>query len=182
MAKLFLVIGGARSGKTAFAVRQAMNFETRYYLATAQAFDSEMGQRIARHQAERAGQFTTLEEPFIPYEKIPEDTSNAVLIVDCLTLWISNLLMLDYSDERILKEVERLLERISSLKKIAVYLVSNEVGMGIVPENQLSRRFRDLTGFSHQKISQEATEVYQLAFGLPLPLKAISQEFSHDRS
>ncbi len=180
MGKFFLVIGGCRSGKSSFAVEQAMKFEERYYLATAQAYDKEMLIRIQRHQNERNQQFITIEEPLKPYLHIPKLDSHGVLVLDCLTLWISNLLMLDLSDHDILKEVDTLINALQS-HDITSYIVSNEVGMGIVPENKLSRRFRDLVGWSHQNLCQRASEVYQLSFGIPLPLKTISKEFSHGR-
>lgn len=172
MGKTILVTGGARSGKSRLAERLAEACGTPLgYIATATAGDAEMAARIARHQERRGADWRTIEEPFELSRVLAEhDGHHAALLVDCVTLWLTNLL-LRYDDQaRVLPHVKELTETLAALQSTVV-LVSNEVGMGIVPENRLARIFRDLSGESNQLLAMAADEVYVTIAGLPLRLK-----------
>ncbi|HTR44821.1 MAG TPA: bifunctional adenosylcobinamide kinase/adenosylcobinamide-phosphate guanylyltransferase [Thermodesulfovibrionales bacterium] len=176
---IIFVLGGARSGKSGFALRDASARQgKKAYIATAQALDQEMEERIAKHREERASEWKTFEEPLRLSALIEEACiSHEVVLVDCLTLWLSNLLLGEErpdDPERTEKELEKLLkllQRFQASDSHALYLVSNEVGMGIVPDNALSRRFRDLAGRVNQKVAEIADAVYFVAAGIPLKLK-----------
>lgn len=168
--KFIFVIGGARSGKTSFALGLAASMPgPRRYLATAEALDGEMLERIGRHKKERQGDWVTVEEPLQIVSKVNGE-ENGVVLIDCLTLWVSNLLGSSWSDGRILSEAGSLACacRGSGAKVIAV---SNEVGLGLVPENRLARRFRDVSGAVNQIMAGAADEVYFISAGLPLKMK-----------
>ncbi len=177
MSRTIFITGGARSGKSRFAEQTAHNFGAPLcYLATAQILDDEMGQRILKHQQRRGDAWLTIEEPLQLAETLAnhDGTYNAVLI-DCLTLWLSNLLMLhEYlgakAEERILGYVRNLAETLRGMKT-PVIIVTNEVGMGIVPENKLARLFRDIAGQANQTIAATASEAWLVASGIPLKLK-----------
>ncbi len=165
-----LVLGGARSGKSAYAEKLAR--ETGLfcvYIATAQAFDDEMRERITRHQADRASDgWHTVEEPIGLAAVIARNAKpDTVLLVDCLTLWLSNI-MLSGRDVGAMQEA---LIRILEAAKGPVMLVSNEVGMGIVPETRLGRDFRDAQGRLNQAVAAIIPRVVFVAAGLPLVLK-----------
>lgn len=164
-----LVLGGARSGKSAYAEARAVaTGGERVYIATAQAFDDEMRERIARHRIDRGGGWRTIEAPLALAETIAaEDRSGRVLLVDCLTLWASNLLL---ADADIAQATLRLTRAIES-RAGGIILVSNEVGLGIVPDNALARRFRDEAGRINQAVAAACDEVVFVAAGLPLTLK-----------
>ena len=172
--QLILVGGGVRSGKSAFALRRARALGTRrVFLATAQALDDEMRDRIARHRVERAAEFETIEEPLALAEQIGAlgDRGDVdVVLIDCLTLWLSNLLVRGDDDARIADEVRRLASALAARRFHAV-LVTNEVGMGIVPENVLARLFRDVAGRAHQTLAAAADQVYLATLGLVLRVK-----------
>ena len=173
MSKVILVTGGARSGKSRFAERLALSYEPmRGYLATAQAGDAEMAARIARHQGRRGGEWQTLEEPLQVEEVITgSDGRFNVILLDCITLWISNLLFrCEGGAAEALKRVERFTRSFDALKGPLI-MVTNEVGMGIVPEHPLARSFRDLAGEANELIAARADEVYVTISGLPLKLK-----------
>ncbi len=163
------IIGGARSGKSRFALELAASLPgKKAYLATAQAYDREMAERIAKHRAERSSNWTTFEEPLaIPalVEKTAQDYE--VLLLDCLTLWLSNLLL---AEKDLAAEVNSLLSAISAVSG-SLFIVSNEVGQGIVPDNALARRFRDLSGQVNQAVAAAAQEAYLIAAGIPLKIK-----------
>ena len=166
--KSLFVLGGARSGKSrhaqALAEAAVTDHATRLvYIATAQAFDGEMEDRIARHRADRDDQWRTVEAPLALGEALKsEDGPGVVMLVDCLTLWVSNLLL---ADEAITARVDDLVETIARLEG-RVILVSNEVGLGIVPDNVLARRFRDAAGLLHQRIAAEVDSVDMVMAGL----------------
>lgn len=170
MSDHILVLGGARSGKTAFAERLAMRLGTApAYLATAEALDAEMEERIATHQRVRAGRFADFEEPLDIGIAIAEAAErHDVILVDCLTLWISNLLG---AERDVAEEVEDLAAILSRLETTRAILVSNEVGLGIVPDNALARTYRDLAGWAHQRLAEVCTDVHFVAAGLPMTLK-----------
>ena len=170
--KIILITGGARSGKSHFAQELARKFPgPKAYLATAQALDGEMAERIRRHRQNRPGDWETLEEPLRITECIETNGSRlGLILLDCLTLWISNLLMAEEKEERILKEADRLIQACQKTG-CSLIIVGNEVGMGIVPDNPQARVFRDLSGLIQQKIAGEADEVYFLVSGIARKIK-----------
>lgn len=164
------MLGGARSGKSAFAEGLVRSTGlARFYLATAEAGDGEMDMRIARHRADRASRdWKTVEEPLDLRARLQDLAApERCILVDCLTLWISNLMM---AERNVTAEGERLT---AALDRLAgpVVLVSNEIGLGIVPDNRMARAFRDHAGRLHQAIAAMAEEVYFVAAGLPLKMK-----------
>lgn len=166
---VILLLGGARSGKSSHAqtIAQAIGGNL-VYLATAQALDDEMSQRIARHREDRGTAWRTIECPIdLPGAVTTEAQSGAVLLVDCLTLWASNLLLSDTDCDI---ATDRLIEAIAAAT-CPVIIVSNEVGQGIVPDNALARRFRDIAGTLNRRVAAEATEVFLMIAGLALRLK-----------
>ncbi|MEE9367608.1 MAG: bifunctional adenosylcobinamide kinase/adenosylcobinamide-phosphate guanylyltransferase [Pontiella sp.] len=169
--KVILVTGGSRSGKTAHALGIAEPYTTRIYLATAEAIDSEMKDRIARHQAERGDRFQTLEEPVDlagALQQIPEGTD--VVLIDCMTVWLGNLVHKKGVQSEPYPEVR---EFIQALEKppCDVVIVTNEVGSGIIPHEAMTRAYSDLAGWLNQDIANIANEVYLVVCGLPLTLK-----------
>ena len=164
-----LVLGGARSGKSAYALKLAEAYSPeRLYLATAAPGDEEMAARIARHQAERGRGWTTLEEPLEVARTLgAEARSGRVIVVDCLTLWLSNLMLMGRDPG---PGVAALADAIRALAGPAI-LISNEVGMGIVPDHKLGREFRDWQGRANQEIARACDAAILIAAGLPLRLK-----------
>jgi len=165
-----LVLGGARSGKTGFAERLAMRAGERpLYLATAQALDAEMLERVKLHQEQRHKRFATLEEPIELAASLRSAArTHDVILVDCLTLWITNLLGANLNVAAAVDELAAALPEIDTAR---VILVSNEVGLGIVPDNALARMFRDLAGAAHQRLAEICTGVHFVVAGLPMTLK-----------
>lgn len=162
-----LVIGGARSGKSRYAEELARASQSpRVYIATAQAFDEEMTARIAEHRDRRGGQWQTLEAPLELVDALRTVSTTSVALVDCLTLWLSNLMLA----ERDIDGEIRQLEQIVSTRK-RIILVSNEVGSGIVPDNALARRFRDFQGRLNQRMASQTDRVVLVVAGLPMFLK-----------
>ncbi len=164
-----LVLGGARSGKSSFAEAEiAVCGLESVYLATSKAFDVEMEERIALHRARRGSGWRTIEEPLALAETLTRelDPGRAVL-VDCLTLWLSNLMAADRDVDQAGAALTAVLEEARG----PVVLVSNEVGQGIVPDNALARRFRDAAGRLHQRIAAMAGRVVFVTAGLPQTLK-----------
>jgi adenosylcobinamide kinase/adenosylcobinamide-phosphate guanylyltransferase len=165
---LVLVGGGARSGKSRCALARAVALGgRRLFLATAEGGDEEMRARIARHRAERGDAFDTVEEPLALAETIAADRAHDVVLVDCLTLWLSNLLGSGLGVGAVEERVGALC-RVLAARRAHVVLVSNEVGMGLVPETPLGRDFRDLAGFAHQRLAAIADEVYVAVMGVVL--------------
>lgn len=171
MTPRILLIGGAvRSGKSDFALRMARRLgERRAFVATAQALDDEMRERIAEHRRTRGPDFETVEEPIALSAALRSLTAD-VVVVDCLTLWLSNLLLRDETTDAILAAVDELAAVLGE-RRCSVILVTNEVGMGIVPETSLGRRFRDLAGIAHQRLAAAADEVYLALLGTVLRIK-----------
>ncbi len=167
-----LVLGGVRSGKSRWAQDFAMRGRTVGFLATAEALGDEMRTRIERHQAERPASWTTVETPIdLPAAITDCGTRCDMLLVDCLTVWTANLLTAEQCDrERILARAERLCEALCSTPA-SVVLVSNEVGSGIVPIEEMTRLYRDLLGEINQRIARVADEVVLLVAGCPLWVK-----------
>ena len=159
---LVLVTGGARSGKSSYALARARGG---LYIATAEAGDDEMRERIARHREERGPAWKTIEAPMDPAAALP---ASGVVVLDCLTLWISNLMLAGRDDAAIYAAAADLAEKST---RCTTYAVTNEVGLGIVPEHPLARRFRDLAGRVNQTFAAAATEVWLLVCGQPLRIK-----------
>lgn len=164
-----LVLGGARSGKTAFALERAeASGSAPVMVATAEPLDAEMAARIAAHRAERGPRWTTIEEGRDLVRVLGEAAGEGrILVVDCLTLWLSNLMAAELDVE---SEIDRLCAALADLAG-PVILVSNEVGLGIVPDNALARRFRDHQGRLNRKVAAVAGRVTFVAAGLALVLK-----------
>lgn len=175
--KLILILGGARSGKSTFAERLAADRATRVtYLATAQAFDDEMTARIAKHQADRPAHWRTAECPTDPAAAIRAHAGDTDLfLLDCLTLLVSNLLLGDTlnAEETVLSALDDVLAAYREAGA-DLLLVSNEVGLGLVPEYPLGRQYRDLLGKVNQRLAAVADHVYFLVAGLPLDVKALA--------
>ncbi len=171
-APLALVLGGARSGKSRHAEALIEALPPPWiYVATGQPGDHEMRARIAEHQARRGGAWRTVEAPLDLAGAIGS-AADAPVLVDCLTLWLTNLILGDADIERATQSLEQALDR----RRSAVVLVASEVGLGIVPENALARRFRDEAGLLHQRVARRATQVVLVAAGLPLVLKGGAPE------
>ena len=164
-----LVLGGARSGKSRYAQEIVENARLEPWLiATAQAFDSEMTDRIARHRADRGPSWHLLEEPIQLAQALAQAAQpGRIVLVDCLTLWLSNLMLADIDMEAAGLALAKVLPRLQS----PVVFVSNEVGTGIVPENALARRFRDAQGQLNQTLAQACAAVVMVQAGLPVQLK-----------
>jgi adenosylcobinamide kinase/adenosylcobinamide-phosphate guanylyltransferase len=177
---LTLVTGGARSGKSRFAQSLCLPNRPTAFLATAQIGDDEMRERVRRHRAERPPQWITVEEPL----RI-SDAAAAVrgkvdtVLVDCLTMWASNSLFAapDPAEQRVEEAAFRELDAlIAQAEHTRLLLVTNEVGLGIVPDSALGRRFRDLQGWINQRVAARADEVYLMVSGIPLRIKHSGRE------
>ena len=174
MKKTIFVIGGCRSGKSRRALEIAENIpgDKRIFIATCVPRDDEMRQRVAQHRKERSRKWQTVEAPVHLARAIDEQSRQAdVVLVDCLTLWISNLLLETADDHKILEQVTGLTQTLASVA-CPVVIVSNEVGTGIVPENQLSRRFRDLVGSANQAVAARVERVVWMVAGIAVEIKA----------
>ena len=173
MGTLTLITGGARSGKSGYAIALAMKSAgaRQVFIATAQPLDDEMTERIARHRADRPASFVTVEEPLdVGGVLATIDERADVVVLDCLTLWISNLMDRGDDDASILGAADRLAAS-TAHRGSDVIIVTDEVGWGIVPINPMARRFRDLLGWTNQKIARVADEVVLMVAGYPLKLK-----------
>jgi len=165
---IILITGGARSGKSTRAEVRAREFPGRpVYIATAEALDAEMSERIAGHRARRGSEWLEREIPIELAAALDETDGGGARLVDCLTLWLSNLM---HAERDIERETVRLAETLSR-QQSPVVLVTNEVGLGIVPDNALARRFRDAAGILNQAIARAANEVELVVAGLPMRVK-----------
>jgi adenosylcobinamide kinase/adenosylcobinamide-phosphate guanylyltransferase len=168
---LQLILGGARSGKSRLAEKLATDSLLPVtYIATSQPLDGEMNERVAHHRARRPAEWSLIEEP-LQLARVLRENAHAdhCLLVDCLTLWLTNLLMLDDA-ERLSTERDALLECLASLPGEIIF-VSNETGMGVVPVGELTRRFVDEAGWLHQALAERCQRVVLTVAGLPLTLK-----------
>lgn len=166
--RVTLVLGGARSGKSAFAEQLVGASEKPIYFATAEALDEEMIERIRRHRARRAARWITVEEPLELVSLLSQHVSpQSAVLVDCLTVWLGNLI---HAGRNIDTETNALVELLPTLGGGVVF-VSNEVGMGIVPENKMARDFRDQAGRLHQALAARADSVYLVVAGIATTLK-----------
>jgi adenosylcobinamide kinase / adenosylcobinamide-phosphate guanylyltransferase len=163
---IVLIGGGSRSGKSRYALEYAKRTEgPRAFIATAEALDEEMRSRVLAHRTERGDEFATIEEPLELVAALPD--GYRTVVVDCLTLWISNLMA---AARDVYGEAEALLDRAAE-SAATVILVTNEVGCGIVPENAVARQFRDAAGHVNQRAAARSAEAWWMAFGVPLRLK-----------
>ena len=170
--KTHLVLGGARSGKTKFAEKLALSLTEGshmlpIYIATAQAFDTEMQDRIDTHKYERADCFKTLECPLAIDEPLMRASKDEVILIDCLTLFVSNLLCASSFDNTKIESFKSAVKN----TKARLIIVSNETGFGVVPDNKLARQFRDVSGKLNQDIASIADKVTMVIAGLGMPLK-----------
>jgi adenosylcobinamide kinase/adenosylcobinamide-phosphate guanylyltransferase len=179
MTTLTLITGGSRSGKSAFAQQMAERIDApRLFLATCPHIDPEMDGRILRHQRDRQGKgWRTIEEPLRLADVLRCCPADEIVLLDCLTLWISNLMHeaeqqgREMSEDLIATFAKELCRAAYERRQGRVILVSNEVGLGIVPDNPASRRFRDLTGRCNQVVAAAADEVFLVCCGIPMQLK-----------
>lgn len=166
-----LILGGVKSGKSRFAEAQARALSEHITLiATAEALDAEMQARIQRHQQDRPVHWKTVEEPVYLAQALEENKTAEVVIVDCLTLWLSNLLMRE--DEALLQEQIGQFKEVVAQFESPLFLVANETNMGIMPIGELTRRFCDEAGKLHQALAERCQQVDLVVAGLPLNLKA----------
>ncbi|ACL02161.1 Adenosylcobinamide-phosphate guanylyltransferase [Desulfatibacillum aliphaticivorans] len=171
--KSVFVIGGCRSGKSSIALDLAngQDVSEKIFIATCQPLDDEMQDRVARHQADRGYDWRTVEEPLALTQAIGDNAKpGRVILVDCLTLWISNLVLADKTQDQIADKARELAEVIQKAP-CPVILVSNEVGAGIVPENALSRLFRDAAGKVNQIMASACDQVQWVVAGIPVIIK-----------
>jgi len=179
---LTLILGGARSGKSRHAQSLCGHSEQVVYIATARAdeadSDLEMRERVARHRADRPAKWRTVEEPLNLPRAVREAPVEAVLLIDCVTLWVSNL-MWEYRGQTAAAQEKLILRQVDDLILASrrsedageIIIVSNEVGGGLTPEHPIGRAFRDLQGFANQRLARAADKVVFIVAGLPLPLK-----------
>lgn len=171
--KRVFVIGGCKSGKSSYALELAKNIQSRekIFIATCVPNDAEMKQRVALHQKERDKSWLTLEVPIRLPEAINKNSDkDNVILVDCLTLWISNLLFESENQTKIDRHIKNLTQALEKAR-CPVILVSNEVGAGIVPENKLARLFRDIAGIVNQKVAACSETVVWMVAGIPVTIK-----------
>lgn len=164
-----LLLGGARSGKSRVGEALVTGARGQFlYIATAEPRDNEMSERIAHHQARRGSDWATIEEPIALADVLRKNvTPEHIVLVDCLTLWLSNLMEWD---KPVAPAIDDLIDALRSTQG-RIVMISNEVGQGIVPDNALARRFRDEAGFMHQRIAATVDQVAFIVAGLPLMLK-----------
>jgi adenosylcobinamide kinase/adenosylcobinamide-phosphate guanylyltransferase len=170
--RMIFITGGCRSGKSRYALSYAnQHFSKKLFLATCEVLDEEMAQRIENHKKMRGPEWQTVEEPVNIIDKIKKEGADSeVILIDCLTLWLYNLLMKWDDDSRIKEETETLIDMLKK-SDASFILVSNEVGMGIVPADPLSRRYRDLLGTMNQRIAEALDTVIFMVSGIPIFLK-----------
>jgi|TARA_B110000438_G_scaffold25548_1_gene23969 adenosyl cobinamide kinase/adenosyl cobinamide phosphate guanylyltransferase len=168
---LTFLTGGARSGKSRLAQEIASGSESPVsFLATAEALDEDMAKRIAQHQNERPVDWLTKEAPIEINNELLNIDKNHVVIIDCLTLWVSNLLSAEFSSDEILRKSSEVITTIVN-RNAATIVVSNEVGLGIVPGNELSRAYRDVLGSVNQFFASNSNQSFLIVAGLFLPLQ-----------
>jgi adenosylcobinamide kinase/adenosylcobinamide-phosphate guanylyltransferase len=172
MGKFIFILGGVRSGKSAYVQQRAKEQADKViYVATGQIGDSEMKKRIASHIRKRPRHWKTIEEPINLVDALKRCKGKAeIIIIDCLTLFLSNLMLRGFSAQEIFKTVRNLARCVVGLPQ-TVFLIANEIGLGIVPENKMAREFRDIAGAAHQIMAKNADEVVFMQAGLPMRLK-----------
>lgn len=169
---LTVLLGGARSGKSSLAVARARALGVPVvFIATAEALDAEMGERVARHRAERDPGWATVEAPLHPERTLAEVPARSCAILDCLSLWVANLVQRDVAEEEIVRRSRRAAEAAAGRPGLTI-AVSNEVGMGVVPEFELGRRYRDALGRVNAAWAEHAEEALLVVAGRTLELQA----------
>ena len=181
--KKILITGGVRSGKSRYAMNLALSYPApRIFVATAEALDEGMRERIAKHQAERKGDFLTVEEPVhlaASFRRL--EVQPAIVVVDCLTVWINNLLYhFSGKDEEVQKEIQDLIEEVQRLQFPMIF-VTNEVGLGVMPENPLARRYMDQLGAVNQSFAALCDEVVMMISGIPQGVKGTRNDANMDQ-
>lgn len=175
--KITFVIGGARSGKSSFALKKASAAQgQKLFIATAEALDDEMKERIRKHRIERDSEWDTCEEPLnIPDVLLKTKDKYRAAVLDCLTIWLSNLLAREQiagpPHETAQEALRKFLDTLRNFGGLELFIVSNEVGLGIVPDNKLARQFRDMAGELNQKVAGLADEVYLVTAGISVKIK-----------
>jgi adenosylcobinamide kinase / adenosylcobinamide-phosphate guanylyltransferase len=165
---LTFLLGGARSGKSTHAEKLATALPAPWtYIATAQAYDDEMAERIALHRARRGEGWSTVDGPLDLAQALRAVPDGQPVLVDCLTLWLSNHMLAEHDLDALSSELEAVL----SVPRGPWFVVSNEVGLGIVPDNPLGRRFRDAQGRLNQRVAAAATSVFFMVAGIPMQVK-----------
>ena len=181
-ARKILITGGVRSGKSRFALFLTREFaQQKIFIATAQPFDPEIKKRIERHQEERGKSFSTLEEPLYLSKAMDSLPPNGVAVIDCLTLWLNNLLFhFKDNENRVTEQIDLLINSLeTSLSTVIV--ITNETGWGIIPTNKLSRQFIEKMGLINQRIAANSDEVILLVAGLPYWMKGKKNDQSLSR-
>lgn len=170
MSEITLILGGARSGKNNFAEKVAQGANKVVYIATAEALDDEMRERIENHKEERPSSWKTIEAPNDLTKSIRQINSKVdMVIIDCLTIYTSNLIV-KFSKKEVLKNIADMLSFLNNLD-CKIIFISNEVGMGIVPDNKMARDYRDILGKINQRVAEVAKEVYLMVAGIPVKIK-----------
>jgi adenosyl cobinamide kinase/adenosyl cobinamide phosphate guanylyltransferase len=169
MKKIYLITGGVRSGKSKLGLKLAEDAKKPFFIATAWAGDDEMAKRIKNHKAERSEKWTTIEERFDIASAVKQATESSadLIVIDCITLWTTNIMLGN-------KDVDKLVEKlIIELEKsnVTTVMVTNEVGLGVVPEAKLARDYRDLLGIVNQKLAEISTDVLFMVSGIPMKIK-----------
>ncbi len=168
---IILLTGGSRSGKSSYALELAEQYKKKVFIATAQAMDDEMKARISKHREERGESYQTIEEPLEVAKAIASiDDGNSVILLDCLTVWLGNLLYHLQTEEEREQRLSGFLKLLQS-PPCDIIVVTNEVGMGIVPENELARKFRDAAGHLNQQVAKLADKVVFMVSGIPMTIK-----------
>ena len=169
MGKTYLVTGGVRSGKSSMGLKLAEKAKKPYFIATAWAGDDEMEKRIKNHKAERSEKWTTIEERFDVGKALKEAAEKKadLIVIDCVTLWVTNMMLDNMNVDDFVENL------ISELKKIDIttVMVTNEVGLGVVPEAKLARDYRDLLGKVNQRLAKISTDVLFMVSGIPMKIK-----------
>jgi len=172
MAELILITGGVRSGKSAWALKAIEHHPQKAFIATSVSLDDEMAERIARHQQERGPEWSTIEEStdlVKALQSIPKEATGVV--IDCLTVWLGNLMYEYGEDVDVFSHLDRLMEALKAYSGTIV-LVTNEIGVGIVPVGAMVRKYRDMAGWISQRIAKEAKQVVLMVAGYPIFVKS----------
>ncbi|MDX8341079.1 bifunctional adenosylcobinamide kinase/adenosylcobinamide-phosphate guanylyltransferase [Draconibacterium sp. IB214405] len=174
MAQITFITGGQRSGKSSFAQKRAEeNSDAPVYLATAHIWDEDFHNRVKRHQSDRCGKWTTIEEEI---EISKHDLAGKTVILDCVTLWLTNIFYQNKNDvDTSLEIAKREWDKFIN-QEMELFVVSNELGMGVHPENEIARKFADLQGWMNQYIAKTANEVFLMVSGIPVQVKRISND------
>ncbi len=168
---LHFITGGSRSGKSSYALKLSQNYSKKCFIATAEAFDGEMSDRILKHQAERDDSYITIEEPINLADAILKaDQLADMIIIDCLTVWVGNLMHHYEKEYPSYSQIDSFLDVLPMIEG-EVLIVSNELGMGLIPSTSMGRRFRDLAGFLNQKVAKICDRATFVVSGIPMSLK-----------